>query len=163
MHGTQEEAAYAAKEIRAPFNVPSNAPSSEVDTAVPSDSEDVYMRLDRLQRSNAVFSAERTVRPARVPINTPRPQAPSTALATAAAGPSQVILPRGTEITTRQMSGCIWFLGIPSIPSSHLHQRAFCSVLTRDAGLVNPIDTATAGTWFNQVPDLSRLSVLTHG
>jgi hypothetical protein len=85
MHGTKEEAAYAAKEICASFSAPSNAPSSEVDTAVPSDSEDVYMRLDRLQRSNAVLSAEPTIRPGRVPINTPRPQPPSTA----AAGPSQ--------------------------------------------------------------------------
>jgi hypothetical protein len=30
-----------------------------------------------------------------------------------------------------------------------------------DTGLVNPIDTATAGIWLNQVPDLSRLSGLT--
>ncbi|KAJ7908613.1 hypothetical protein B0H13DRAFT_1878536 [Mycena leptocephala] len=36
-------------------------------------------------------------------------------------------------------------------------------VLTRDAGLVNPIDTGTAGIWLNQFPDLSRLSGLTHG
>jgi hypothetical protein len=37
------------------------------------------------------------------------------------------------------------------------------SVLTCYAGLVNPIDTVTAGIWLNQVPDLSRLSGLTHG
>ncbi|KAJ7920870.1 hypothetical protein B0H13DRAFT_1867163 [Mycena leptocephala] len=37
-----------------------------------------------------------------------------------------------------------------------------CIVLTCDAGLVNSIDTAVAGIWLNQVPDLSRLSGLTH-
>jgi hypothetical protein len=84
-YGTKEEAGQAAKEVSTSFQaLSSGAPSSEVDT-VPSDSEDVCKRLDRLQRSNAVLSAERTVRSGRVPINTPISRAPSTAVA----GPSQ--------------------------------------------------------------------------
>jgi hypothetical protein len=50
-----------------------------------------------------------------------------------------------------------------SISVSAVINNCVCSVLTGDADLINPIDTATAGIWLNQVPDLSRLSGLTHG
>ncbi|KAJ7883782.1 hypothetical protein B0H13DRAFT_919688 [Mycena leptocephala] len=57
------------------------------------------------------------------------------------------------------MSDCIWFLG--NLPF-YLPLASASLVLTGDADLINPIDTATAGIWLNQVPDLSRLSGLTH-
>jgi hypothetical protein len=50
-----------------------------------------------------------------------------------------------------------------SISVSAVINNCVCSVLTGDADLINPIDTATAGIWLNQVPDLSRLSGLTYG
>ncbi|KAJ7839611.1 hypothetical protein B0H13DRAFT_1911152 [Mycena leptocephala] len=80
--------------MRAPFNAPSSkAPSCDVDGAGPSETEDIYLRLDRLQQSNAVLTAPiqaPVVRRVRVPISTPiSMSAPMSSSASAAAGPSQ--------------------------------------------------------------------------
>ncbi|KAJ6479438.1 hypothetical protein C8R47DRAFT_1218997 [Mycena vitilis] len=101
--GTPEEVARATREIRASYNAPSSgAPSSALSTvsAVATGDSDVYGRLDRLQRANAVLTAP--VRRSRIPIGTGVTAPSSSSSTTAMAGSSHgglVFLPPNSQPT----------------------------------------------------------------